>query len=105
MTLADYVCHCVATERRAIETADSDLEHVEPGLSGGGYLAQHNLLDQLPFLAEDTVTPDVTMCGETGSCRRHVFFGCTNLLQSSLRIFFWCAVYSCGCCVAARLEQ
>ena len=37
---------------RAAEDRD-DQAAVAPGLSGGGYLAQHSLLDQLPGLAAD----------------------------------------------------
>jgi hypothetical protein len=45
------------------------------GLSRGGYLAQHTLLDQIPALSRDVMTPDITACGESGELLRQLFFG------------------------------
>lgn len=81
MTLESFVHHCLAAEvAAASREGDGALQsQAEPlvaaGLSGEGYLVQHNLLDQLPSLALDVITPDVVLCGENRSCRRHVFFG------------------------------
>ncbi|CAE8602247.1 unnamed protein product, partial [Polarella glacialis] len=66
MRIRDFVAHCSATER---------LEKPLPGLSGGGYIAQHALLDQVPSLAADAPTPDLALCGTEGALLRQLFFG------------------------------
>lgn len=66
MTIRNFVQHCFAAEGR-VEPA--------PGLSGGGYIAQHLLLEQIPALAADVLTPDWALCGPEEYLSRHVFFG------------------------------
>ena len=53
-TLAAFTAHCLAAEAAPAPA---------PGLSGGGYLAQHSLLDQLPALAADVRTPELVHMG------------------------------------------
>eukprot|EP00747_Dinoflagellata_sp_TGD_P078876 gnl/TRDRNA2_/TRDRNA2_160270_c1_seq1.p1 gnl/TRDRNA2_/TRDRNA2_160270_c1~~gnl/TRDRNA2_/TRDRNA2_160270_c1_seq1.p1 ORF type:complete len:328 (-),score=65.01 gnl/TRDRNA2_/TRDRNA2_160270_c1_seq1:60-1013(-) len=66
MTIRDFVEHCVTSESRLTPV---------PGLSGGGYLAQHTLLDQVPSLEADVLTPEIVCCGEAGQLLRQFFFG------------------------------
>uniref|UniRef100_A0A7S1FF39 JmjC domain-containing protein n=1 Tax=Noctiluca scintillans TaxID=2966 RepID=A0A7S1FF39_NOCSC len=66
MTLRDFVARCVETDSASVPP---------PGLSCGGYLAQHALLDQIPELGADVVTPDIALCGSEGHLMRAVFFG------------------------------
>jgi len=66
MTVHDFIDHCMAKA-----TSSNPV----PGLSGGGYLAQHALLDQIPALEADVITPDYALCGPQGSTNRQIFFG------------------------------
>lgn len=65
-SLRDFVEHCFAAEASDISA---------PGLSGGGYMAQHALLEQFPQLEPDIATPDFALCGPEGQMLRHMFFG------------------------------
>lgn len=65
MQLHAFAKLCKEAERRPVPKA---------GLSGGGYLAQHALFEQLPELEADILTPDLALCGQ-GSLLRQVFFG------------------------------
>eukprot|EP00933_Yihiella_yeosuensis_P031754 TRINITY_DN25368_c0_g1_i1.p1 TRINITY_DN25368_c0_g1~~TRINITY_DN25368_c0_g1_i1.p1 ORF type:complete len:560 (+),score=92.36 TRINITY_DN25368_c0_g1_i1:109-1680(+) len=66
MDIRNFVKHCIEAE---------NLESPPPGLSGGGYIAQHALLDQIPSLGIDAPTPDLALCGPEGSLLRQLFFG------------------------------
>eukprot|EP00930_Biecheleria_cincta_P041216 TRINITY_DN28223_c0_g1_i1.p1 TRINITY_DN28223_c0_g1~~TRINITY_DN28223_c0_g1_i1.p1 ORF type:complete len:479 (+),score=82.46 TRINITY_DN28223_c0_g1_i1:48-1484(+) len=66
MSLREFLRHCCDAEV---------LDRPLPGLSGGGYLAQHALLDQIPSLAADVPTPDLALCGPKGELLRQIFFG------------------------------
>lgn len=66
MRIRDFVEHCFVAEAR---------DKPMPGLSGGGYIAQHALLDQVRSLAADVMTPDIALCGPKGQVMRQMFFG------------------------------
>lgn len=69
MPLRDFAGHLLEVEDR------SDGEAAAAGLSGGGYLAQHPLLDQVPSLEADVLTPDLVHSGPEGHLLRLIFFG------------------------------
>ena len=62
MQLKDFIAQC-------------QVSSTSKNPSKGGYLAQHALLDQLPILEADVLTPDLALCGSTGTVLRQAFFG------------------------------
>ena len=59
MPISQFVAHCARVDVDGAATAaDSS---ADGGLSAGGYLAQHTLIDQIRALAKDVLTPDIAV--------------------------------------------
>ena len=65
--------------QRLMPVSDFVSQYLSPGSAGAdasvGYLAQHNLLDQVPSLREDIVVPDYCYTGENDTQDINVWIG------------------------------
>lgn len=70
-----WVCTAAGTPSTAVGLPDSQQQYEASTAEQPGYLAQHQLFEQIPALAADVVTPDYCMLGEQGVSSINAWFG------------------------------
>jgi lysine-specific demethylase 8 len=75
--LADGWTQKIMTVAEFIEQHLEDKEEAASSVDGGavGYLAQHELLEQIPALKRDIIPPDYVGLGDTGEVRTNAWLG------------------------------
>ncbi|WIA41876.1 hypothetical protein OEZ86_009200 [Tetradesmus obliquus] len=76
MTLDDFIAQHMAPEPAAAAAAEAAATAAAAAAQPQrGYLAQHQLFEQVPALAADIATPDYCMLGEAGVSSVNAWFG------------------------------
>ena len=98
MPISQFVAHCARVDVDGAATAaDSS---ADGGLSAGGYLAQHTLIDQVRALAKDVLTPDIAV--STAACK-HDCSRCATRLHTDGAVARPAArIPRCGSCSLGR---